>query len=173
MKVLIYPETRQVFNFDCGSNGLASTLVYAGVEEREDRIALLAKTTKNGTGTTGVLRVYRYYGLPHKAGEHMRACHLRAGIDQGWPTILTLQAYRESNRPYSELWQDGHWVVAIGYDAHRIIFEDPSCYHRTWLADEELHERWHDIDRRNRIRGWGCTLQVSGIYQHGLHVHMD
>ena len=107
MKIITIPETRQVFNFDCGSNGLASTLVYAGVEERGIGSLCLARPTQNGTGTTGVLRVYRYYGLPLKAGEHMRACHLRAGIDQGWPTILTLQAYRESNRPYGELWQDG------------------------------------------------------------------
>jgi ABC-type bacteriocin/lantibiotic exporter with double-glycine peptidase domain len=173
MKILVYPETRQVFNFDCGANGLASTLVYAGVEEREDRIARLARTSKAGTNTAGILRVYRYYGLPHKARLHMRADDLRRAIDKGWPTILTLQAYRESNLPYRLLWKDGHWVVAIGYDKNCILFEDPSCYHRTWQGDGELHERWHDIDGRRRIYGWGCTLQVSGVYQHDLHMHME
>jgi hypothetical protein len=71
MKILEYPETRQVFNFDCGSNGLVSMLVYAGIEEREDRIAALARTTKVGTGTRGILRVMDYYGLlcgpPHNS----------------------------------------------------------------------------------------------------------
>ena len=173
MKILSYPETRQMYNCDCGANALQSTLVYAGVEEREDRIALLAKNTKNGTGTTGVLRVYRYYGLPHLAGQHMTIDDLRAGIDQGFPTIITLQAYRESNRPYRELQGDGHWVVAIGYDERRLIFEDPSSFFRTWLGDEELNERWHDVDRGNRIQRWGCTLQVCGRYQHDRLDHMD
>ena len=50
---------------------------------------------------------------------------LRRGIDAGHPTLITLQAYRTSNRPYRELWDDGHWVAAIGYDRHRIYFEDP------------------------------------------------
>ena len=52
-------------------------------------------------------------------------------------------------------------------------FEDPASYFRTWLADEELQERWHDIDKGRRIRHWGCTLQVNGVYQHDRQSHMD
>ena len=91
----------------------------------------------------------------------MKVNDLRRGIDAGFPTLLTLQAYRESSRPYRELWGDGHWVVAIGYDRQRILFEDPSAFRRTWLADDELHQRWHDIDRGNRIWQWGCTVHVG------------
>ena len=138
MKIIAYPETRQTFCFDCGANLLVSALVFAGVEEREDRIARLARTTKNGTGTRGVLSTFNYYGLPFRAGQRMKVNDLRRGIDAGHPTLITLQAYRTSNRPYKELWGDGHWVGAIGYDRHRIYFEDPSSFHRTWLADEEL-----------------------------------
>ncbi len=174
MKIIEYPETRQVFNFDCGADALTSMLVYAGIEEREDRIMKLAgTTTKNGTGTAGVLRVMRYYGLPHAAGEHMRPIDLRRGIDAGYPTIITLQAYRESSQPYRKLWGDGHWTVAIGYDRQRLLFEDPASYFRTWLADEELQERWHDVDKGRRIWHWGCTMQVNGVYQHDRQSHMD
>ena len=49
MKIIEYPETRQVFYFDCGADALVSLLVFAGIEEREDRIMLLAGTTKSGT----------------------------------------------------------------------------------------------------------------------------
>ena len=62
-KQLVFPETRQVIYFDCGSNALASMLVYGGVEEREDRVGVLARTNKTGTGTKGVLRIFSYYGL--------------------------------------------------------------------------------------------------------------
>ena len=173
MKIIPYPETRQVFSFDCGANALVSVLVFAGLEEREDRIAVLAGTTKAGTSTEGILRVLRYYGLPYRARQRMQADDLRRAIDDGHPTLVTLQAYRESNQPYRELWDDGHWVVAIGHDRHRIYYEDPSAFHRTWLADEELRQRWHDLDRGKRIRQWGCTIQITGHYQHNHHQHMD
>ena len=173
MKIIPYPETRQVFNYDCGANALVSVLVFAGLEEREDRVALLAGTTKAGTDTEGIVRVLRYYGLPRRARQQMNVNDLRRAIDAGHPTLLTLQAYRESNRPYRELWDDGHWVVAIGHDKRRILFEDPSAFHRTWLADEELHQRWHDMDRGKRIRQWGCTVLVKGQFLPGHHLHMD
>ena len=173
MKIIPYPETRQVFNYDCGANALVSVLVFAGLEEREDRVALLAGTTKAGTDTEGIVRVLRYYGLPRRARQQMNVNDLRRAIDAGHPTLLTLQAYRESNRPYRELWDDGHWVVAIGHDERRILFEDPSAFHRTWLADEELRQRWHDMDRGKRIRQWGCTVLVKGQFLPGHHLHMD
>ena len=173
MRVIEYPETRQVFSFDCGANALVSVLVFAGLEEREDRIAVLAGATTAGTSTEGILRVLLYYGLPFHARQRMRADDLRQAIDDGHPTLLTLQAYRESNRPYRELWDDGHWVVAIGHDKRQILFEDPSAFHRTWLADEELHQRWHDMDRGKRIRQWGCTVLVKGQFLPGHHLHMD
>jgi ABC-type bacteriocin/lantibiotic exporter with double-glycine peptidase domain len=173
MKVIDYPETRQVFSFDCGANALVSVLVFAGLEEREDRVALLAGTTKEGTDTEVIVRVLRYYGLPRRARQQMNVNDLRRAIDAGHPTLLTLQAYRESNRPYRELWDDGHWVVAIGHDKKRILFEDPSAFHRTWLADEELRQRWHDMDRGKRIRQWGCTVQAGGAYEHDRIVHME
>ena len=173
MKVIEYPETRQVCSFDCGANALVSILVFAGMEEREDRIAVLAGTTTAGTSTEGILRVLRYYGVPFRARQRMRADDLRQAIDDGHPTLVTLQAYRESNRPYRELWDDGHWGVAIGHDKRRILFEDPSAFHRTWLADEELRQRWHDLDRGKRIRQWGCTVLVKGQFIPGHHLHMD
>ena len=56
----------------------------------------------------------------------------------------------------------------------RLVFEDPASFHRTWLRDGELCERWHDLDTGNKkIRGYGCTLLVSGIYNHELQEHMD
>ena len=77
MKIIPYPETRQVFNYDCGANALVSVLVFAGLEEREDRVALLARTSHNGTSTAGVLRILQYYGLlcgpPHNSPKMRRS----------------------------------------------------------------------------------------------------
>jgi ABC-type bacteriocin/lantibiotic exporter with double-glycine peptidase domain len=174
VKLLEFPETRQVFSFDCGASSLVSMLVYSGIDEREDRIAALAGTTRSGTNVAGVVRVFSYYGLPFRIGSRMKAADLRAAVDQGCPVLIAIQAYRESGQPYTKLWGDGHWVVAIGYDERRIYFDDPSSFHRTWLADEELHQRWHDLDAGGRrLHGWGCTLLVAGVYQPLFCSHMD
>jgi hypothetical protein len=81
--------------------------------------------------------------------------------------MLVLQAYRTSSHQYENLQNDGHYVVAIGNEKRRIIFEDPSAYVRTWLADAELNERWHD----HKLIRWGCTLLAPAWPPR--FVHMD
>ena len=54
----------------------------------------------------------------------MQADDLRRAIDDGHPTLVTLEAYRESNQPYRELWMTatGSWPSAtIGIES----IEDP------------------------------------------------
>lgn len=184
-KVLTYPETRQVYDYDCGSNSLMSMLVYCGVEEREERIAKLAGTTEEeGTTTEGILFVFGYFGLEVSAGEGMTTADIREAIDQGHPVLLTLQAYRDPTdlRPYSEIWDSGHYVVAIGYEGDgtavddRIIFEDPASFHRTYLTDGELNERWRDDNgaaNPPRLNHWGCILLTQSTYNHDLMERME
>ena len=176
MKILPFPELRQVYLFDCGANELQQMLVFAGINEREDAIMKLAGTDpENGTSTAGVLQVFSAYNLPHLSGDQMMPDNLRRGIDAGHPTILTLQAYRDDpGIPYSACWNDGHWVAAIGYYETGIIFDDPAAFTRTWLDDAELCERWHDLDSGDvRLYHWGCTLLAEGKFIPGAVEHME
>lgn len=184
-KVLIYPETRQVYGYDCGANALMSMLVFAGVEEREERIAKLAGTTeKEGTTTEGILFTFGYFGMEVSAGEGMTVADVREAIDQGHPVLLTLQAYRPADiiLPYGELWDQGHYVVAIGYEGDgtapddRIIFEDPASFYRTFLTDGELNERWHDDNgaaNPPKLQHWGCILMTQGVYHPDIMERME
>jgi len=69
-----------------------------------------------------------------------------------------LQAWRvEQGRPWSETWEDGHYVILIGTDAENLYFEDPSLLgSRGVIARTKLLERWHDyegeppLDERDR-----------------------
>jgi ABC-type bacteriocin/lantibiotic exporter with double-glycine peptidase domain len=171
--IIDYPETRQTFNYDCGANALMSMLVYSGIEEREDRVAILADTHEAGTDINGVCRVLSYYGLPFKVVVPMSLETLRSSLTAGYPVLLPIQAYRESKELYDNLWNDGHWIVAIGYDNGRFIFEDPSSFCRTWLAEKELLARWHDVDGETRLYRWGCILRVRDQYKSKLMRHMD
>ena len=74
MKIIEYPETRQVFSFDCGANLLVSVLVFAGVEEREDRVALLAGRRRAGTSTAeSCRRALLRSALPRPAADESSA----------------------------------------------------------------------------------------------------
>jgi len=117
--------------------------------------------------------VMGYYGLPYFVREGLTPHDLVAHVHLDRPTIIAIQAYRNSDLPYHKLRGDGHYVVAIGCDEHRIIFEDPSSFCRTWLADEELVQRWHDVDKGRLIRGWGCTILKPCTFQPGQLEHME
>ena len=175
MKIIPFPETRQVYNYDCGANCLLSVLCFAGIEEREDRIMERAGTKPGGDGTSfeGMTGVLQHFHVPFQVRTRVSPQQLRGYIDLGYPTIICLQAYRDFKRPYDTDWDDGHYVVAIGYDGDKIIFEDPSDFHRTWLTDSELMERWHDRDQGRDVYGWGCTITTQGEYQPNLMEHME
>jgi hypothetical protein len=147
-------------------------LAWCGIDVREDFVDRMAGTTEDGTEIAGMLRVLDYYGIETEAGT-MTVPDLRRSIDIGRPTIITLQAYRDKPVLYADDWEDGHYVIAIGYDLRRIYFEDPSVYRRSWLSDIELADRWHDIDEGKKVCNWGCVIKTKSRYKHNDSAHMD
>ena len=160
MKILTFPELRQTFNYDCGASVLQSVLTYFGIERREDKLIREAKTSP-ATGTTPrqILHTLHRYHLKTRA-KQMTITEVKRYIDRGYPVIMVLQAW--TNNPtvdWKSDWQDGHYVVAIGYDRHRIYFEDPSTFERDYLTYTELNDRWHDGTPGHRVyRHYGMAV---------------
>ena len=169
--LLDFPELRQIYNYDCGACALASVLAYYGIDVREDTIMQIAGTDDDGTPMNGVRTVVYYYGLQSFVVHSID--DIKHNLDCGRPVILALQAYKESEQPYNKCWDDGHYVVAIGYQDDRIYFEDPSSYKRTWLTFTELRDRWHDLEGGAMIRNWGLTVWGIPQYKRGDSVHME
>ena len=175
---LDFPRTRQTYTCDCGPDILVPTLVYYGVEWREDQVMKLAHLRKSGTNKADILHCINYFGFDHRDGQ-LTLEDICDGIDHEWPTIITLQAYGANPVDYSTDYDDGHWVAAIGYYMNdsrvtRIIFQDPSSFVRTWLSPTELQERWHDIDAgKKKIHNWGCTVIGTPVYRSTEIRHMD
>ena len=99
-------------------------LAYYGIDVREDTVMQIARTARGGTNVVGIIKTLRYYGLA--TGRCTSVAGIKNTLDKQHPVILTLQAYKASGTAYRRTWGDGHYVVAIGYDAERIYFEDPS-----------------------------------------------
>jgi hypothetical protein len=93
------------------------------------------------------------YGLTVEARCPMRLDELKSFLEQRKPVVLLLQAWGEEDDEaprtgYRDIWEDGHYVVAIGYDRTGVYFEDPSLQGiRGYLSFEDLEERWHSWGR--------------------------
>lgn len=145
MHILPLPQLRQTFDYDCGAKALQAVLVYYGLEVREDIIMQVAHTTAEGTPLQGLVAAAQSYGLSAESKE-MTIQDIRSYIDKHIPVIIALQAWNQDRAiNWTTDWDDGHYVVAIGYTDQTIIFEDPSSFERTYLAYDELDDRWHDV----------------------------
>lgn len=177
VKTLNFPELRQMSNFSCGASALQSILQYYGIEKREDDLAKEVNATEYyGTHLEDIKRVAEYYGLVCDVLFDMTIEKLKENLDKGIPVMISLQAYKaDSKIDWPDRWDDGHFVVAIGYDNEKVIFEDPSVTCRTFLGNDELMDRWHDVDDNgNQRQGIGIVIYgLDPVYDIHAIKHMD
>jgi uncharacterized protein YvpB len=94
----------------------------------------------------------------------MTVSSLTGVLSTGRPVIVLIQAWKDEDdlTPYEYDFEDGHYVVAIGFDNDYIYFEDPWIHGSiTYMSKGELSDRWHGntdepIDRR--IYGSGIIV---------------
>src|SRR5512138_204924 len=143
------PDVRQSTGYTCGAAALQAVLSYWGTSEREDRLAArLHSTPEAGTHPLDILRVAREFGLTADLREGLELADLERALADGLSVIVDLQAWRErSDVPWSETWDDGHYMVLLGMDAANLYFEDPSLLGaRGVIPRAEFVERWHDYE---------------------------
>jgi len=173
MKILDFPELRQAYEYDCDANALQSVLTYYGIEVREGLIIKNAGTDKRkGTSVSGILRVLKKYGLKHEA-RNFTTQELKKYINQGIPVIILLQAWNKRKADYAKDNRDGHWVVVIGYQGNKFIFEDPYAFKRVFLTEPELKKRWHAKEKNKKLNNFGITaFGKNPVYNPKKIIHM-
>lgn len=144
--ILHIPKVLQSYNYDCGAAALRAVAKFWGVgPDDEEEYIKLCKTTEDGTGANDIVRVAKSLGLRAQSYTGMSLSALKKFIDDGKPVIVALQAWGDED-DYEEL-ESGHYVVAIGYDDHHILFEDPIMKNsRGHLTHDEFCRRWIDVD---------------------------
>jgi len=158
MPTLTFPELRQTYEYDCGANALQSVLVYYGVERREEILIKQAKTKKKiGTLVKDMEKTLKKYGMNFD-GKEMTIEDLKKCIDKKVPIIILLQAWSKKKTDYANSFACGHWVVVIGYEKNKIIFEDPYAFKRDCLTEQELCDRWHAKEGRKKITHFGLAV---------------
>src|SRR5207244_6551820 len=91
----------------------------------------LGVTQKNGTDYHRMVCFAGEVGLRADAKPKMTLAQLEQFLDEGKPVICSIQAYDEHNPPEkrAEIYNkddNGHYLVAIGYDDDNVYFMDPA-----------------------------------------------
>ncbi|MFH1311120.1 MAG: cysteine peptidase family C39 domain-containing protein [Nanoarchaeota archaeon] len=175
MKILMFPNLRQAYEYDCGANVTQSILDYYGIDAKESEIIKIAGTTRVGTSIKGIIKTLKKFGLKTKKGE-LTINQIKQYIDKKIPVILVIQAWTENKKVnWEKDWKDGHYVVVIGYDKHKFYFEDPASELRTYLTYKELDKRWHDMDvKRKKYVHFGIAVYgKKPAYSFKKKIHME
>ena len=92
---------------------------------------------------------------------------LLAAIDNGTPPIVDIEAWqdvtqREDLKPWATDWDDGHYVVLVGYDDDNLYFMDPSTARFcAYIPRDEFVQRWHDTVGANNAKKQHMTIFVK------------
>jgi len=145
------PDGRQDRDYSCGAVALQTVLTYwKGQEYFEEELIELLHTTENGTLPEDIVRVAKGEGLSAELKEHMTMEELEKLVGEGIPVIVDGQAWRDDKdkeKPWTDVWESGHYMVVIGFDKENVYFEDPSLFgSRGVMTREEFNDRWHDYE---------------------------
>ncbi len=175
-KTLNVPITRQTFDYDCGAKALQTLLAYYGTDIREDILLKELQTSHvDGSSIESIVSFVKRKGFEVEARQKMTLQDITRSIDEDHPVLILLQAWTDQHltpEQWRTTYSEGHYAIAIGYGRNRIIFEDPSSIHRTWLSNREFLNRWHDADPQTgrKIQQFGLILYgvepISGHLQH-------
>ena len=163
LKSLIHvPIVNQASDFTCGVAAMLSVLYYWDKKE-DDYETKLAKrlkaNDKDGVVSAQIKRYARSRGFKVLRKENMALEEIEDFIRGGKPVLVLLQAWPDSKRATWEGWKDGHFVVAIGSDAHNIYFMDPSTLgNYTYIPKKEFIDRWHDWDGYKQVHHLGVVI---------------
>ena len=147
--MLTVPDVRQSTDYTCGPSSLQAVLAYWGIEVREDEIAKAAHATPaDGSTRFALVKAARGYGVTATLVQPMGIPALEAAVRKGLPVIVAIQAWKdEPGVDYATDWDDGHYVVVIGFDKDHIYVEDPSILgSKGVMTRTEFLARWHDED---------------------------
>lgn len=144
------PIVRQETDYSCGAASSAAVLKYWGLfsGEETDLHSDLETHPKEGTAPSSIVTVLESYGLQVDYQENFTVSKLRRALKAGKTIILDLQAWRTDEKTaWADLWEDGHYVVAVAIDSKRLYVMDPSTEnYYAYLPLSELMDRWHDYE---------------------------
>lgn len=169
-QILEVPDVRQSTAYSCGAAAVQAILSYYGIDRREaDLMQKLCTHPDRGTSPEAISRFLTSLGFEVEIHQESSLEDLQSELQKGRPVIVDGQAWREGAElrlPWSQVWESGHYMIAVGLDSHYLYLEDPSLLgQRGKIARSEWLERWHDyeIDELGQRKDYHrCAIFVRG-----------
>lgn len=157
--LLEFPNHRQGTRYFCGVDVIESVLEYYDIDWREmDLSYILDAKPEEGTSIDRMIDFIGTQGLQVEFRENMTINDLKRFLNRGIPVIMMIQAWGDG-KDYTDVWEYGHYITAIGYTSDKILFADPATYYEvSYIESNELMKRWHDIDRDRKYIHFGCAV---------------
>lgn len=161
--ILEFPvQNRQATPYTCGAECVGKVMEYYGEDFREMDLANILKTDpEEGKFVRHIVGFFHHHGLKAVVKHRMTIRDLERQIDRKIPVIIMIQAWgsRENfEMNYRGDWDDGHFVVVIGYTPDRILIADPALYVTGFIPKSEIIARWHDTDEDVKTYQLGISV---------------
>jgi predicted double-glycine peptidase len=159
-KIIQVPLCRQATEYTCGVAALQSIFAFYGEDIREELLAKqLGSNEKNGTSHKNIAKLAKAKGYEVNITEQTSIEKLKSILNKGNPVICLIQAWAEKKVDYKNDWDNGHYVVAIGYDNKNIYFMDPATIgNYTYIPIQEFLTRWHDKEGSKKILQFAMVI---------------
>ncbi|MFH2204742.1 MAG: C39 family peptidase [Elusimicrobiota bacterium] len=172
LKVPVIP---QAHSYSCGAAVMMAVLLYWKlIDQNESSLYAQLKTTpEEGTDPLHMRDLARAYKLTADIRTEQTLADLTAGLARGETVVLDLQAWPniepgkdgEIDYAWEQRWEDGHYVILVGADAHYLYAMDPSSFGRyAYLPKSELMARWRDYENRDgkRVEHQQLAIYIKG-----------
>lgn len=174
------PDMQQPDDYSCGAAAFMSVAVkYEVGPERLETFKERLKTNEvNGTYYKDIELYANEIGLQARVFQHVTRARLKKWLRKGIPVILSIQAWADDTGVYNDPGsnEDGHYVVAIGYDRDNVFyFMDPSIHGVLgYMSWKNLVKRWHEnegSDKREISNRLAIVIKpgVAGRSNHRRH----
>lgn len=161
------PLLHQASSFSCGAACTLALFLYwmpndAPYETEYDLWPVLETTEENGTEPRKMVEAMVAEGLEASYGSEFTLDEVRKHVDAGKTVILCFQAWPGRRLEGWEFtWADGHYSIVVGMDDDNVYIMDPSTHGSyVWMPNDELVERWHDVDEG--VPKQGIAIVVGG-----------
>ncbi len=131
-----------------------------GPDTLDEFVEVLGTNERTGTYYKNIVAYARRMGLDAYSEYDMTAEQLQDLVSTGSPVICSIQAHANDPSVYDDpdSNEDGHYVVAVGFDRENIYFMDPSIRNRRgFLTWRDFEKRWHENE---------ATPDEPEVYQH-------
>ena len=177
--LIAMPALRQYGNYTCGTTCVQMVMNYLFPYDADINLATyeeeLGTTEENGTSGDQIYGYLAANEVDVERRDGITMDELVGYLDAGWPVMMCMQAWGESynltDPSDTETYLvEGHWVICVGYakgeSGYTFYFNDPACVGHCLMAQDDLEERWIDMDAEGTVyRHFGIVIKGTSDYE--------